>query len=140
MKNPESPGEVQKQCLHGENDDLAWSTGASSIVDFRLQDKELHFEMILSPNEAAEGGLFPITVPVIEPCPKCGKTGYWEAFICPVCFGCGRIRTERAFSLSVPPNIRHGAQIRISMEDIGLKGTHLNIQVLIDPYLEEEVL
>lgn len=103
------------------------------------KDKELYLEMILSPKEAAEGGVFPVTVPVIEPCPKCGKTGYLEDFFCPVCFGYGRIRAERAFSLSVPPNIRHGTEIRISMEDVGLKGTAMNIQVLIDPYLDEEV-
>jgi molecular chaperone DnaJ len=101
--------------------------------------KDLYSEMILSPSEAAEGGLFPITVPVIEPCPKCGKTGYWDAFFCPVCFGYGRIRTERAFSLSVPPNIRHGAEISLSLEDIGLKDTHLHIHVVIDPHLDEDV-
>jgi hypothetical protein len=47
--------------------------------------------------------------------------------------------SETAFSLSVPPNIRHGAEIKISMEDIGLKDTHLHIQVLIDPHLEEDI-
>jgi DnaJ-class molecular chaperone len=103
------------------------------------KDKDLYYEMILSPSEAVEGGLFPITVPVIEPCPKCGKTGYWEDFFCPVCLGYGRIRTERAFSLSVPPNIRQGAEITLSMEDIGLKDTHLHIQVVIDPHLDEDV-
>jgi molecular chaperone DnaJ len=101
-------------------------------------DKELYFEMILSPKEAAEGGLFPITVPVIEPCPQCEKTGSWDAFFCPVCLGYGRVRTERTFSLSVPPNIRHGAEIRLSMEDIGLQETRLHIHVLVDPSLDEE--
>ncbi|MEJ2723693.1 MAG: DnaJ domain-containing protein [Deltaproteobacteria bacterium] len=103
------------------------------------EDKELYFEMILSPIEAAQGGLFPITVPVVEPCPRCGKTGYWESFFCPACLGYGRIRTNRTFSLSIPPNVRHGEEIRLSMEDIGLKDAHLHIQVLIDPYLDEEV-
>lgn len=45
-----------------------------------IRGKDLYFEAILSPSEAAEGGLFPITVPTIEPCPKCGKTGAWEGF------------------------------------------------------------
>jgi molecular chaperone DnaJ len=103
------------------------------------KDKDLYFEMILSPTEAAEGGLFPVTVPVIEPCPKCGKTGYRDAFFCPLCLGYGRMRTERTFHLSVPPNVRHGAEIRVSMEDIGLKDAHCHIHVVIDPHLEEDV-
>lgn len=103
----------------------------------RERGKDLYLEVILSPTEASEGGLFPITVPVIEPCPRCGKTGFWEDFFCPVCFGCGRVQSEREFSLSIPPHVKHGTQIRLSMEDIGLRGVCVNIAVYIDPYLEE---
>ena len=92
--------------------------------------------MVLSPQEARNGRLFPIKVPVIEPCQKCLKSGIFEAFFCPVCFGYGRIKSEREFSLSIPTNVRHGTQKRISMEDIGLKNTYLNILVFIDTDLE----
>jgi molecular chaperone DnaJ len=104
----------------------------------RIGGKDLYFEAILSPREAAEGGLFPITVPTIEPCPKCGKTGAWEDFFCSVCSGYGRVQSQRAFSLSIPPNVKHGTEIRLSIEDIGLHDVYLNVMVLIDPYLEEE--
>ena len=104
----------------------------------RIRGKDLYFEAILSPSEAAEGGLFPITVPTIEPCPKCSKTGAWEDFFCPVCSGYGRVQSEREFSLTIPPNVRHGTKIRLSMEDIGLRDAYLNVMVLIDPYLEGE--
>jgi molecular chaperone DnaJ len=104
----------------------------------RIKGKDLYFEAILSPNEAAEGGLFPITVPTIEPCRKCGKMGVWESFFCPVCSGYGRVRSEKEFSLSIPPNVKHGTQIRLSMEDIGLRDAYLNVIVYIDPYLEED--
>ncbi len=102
----------------------------------RTPTKDLYYEVILSPDEAREGGLFPITVPVIEPCPRCSKTGFWEDFFCPVCMGYGRRNAEREFSLSIPPNVRHGTSISLSMEDIGLKGTNLNVMVLIDPHME----
>jgi DnaJ-class molecular chaperone len=105
----------------------------------KIREKDLFFEAILSPGEAAKGGLFPITVPVIETCPRCGKTGFWEDFFCPICHGYGRVESEREFSLSIPPNVRHGTKIRLSMEDIGLKDCSLNVMVLIDPCLEEEV-
>ncbi len=49
--------------------------GFFDIDKRRIRDKDLYFEAILSPREATEGGLFPITVPVIESCPRCRKTG-----------------------------------------------------------------
>jgi molecular chaperone DnaJ len=99
--------------------------------------KDLYFEAILSPGEAAEGGLFPITVPVFEDCPRCSKTGFWEAFFCPACYGYGRIRAERTFSVSIPPHVKHGTEIRLSMEDIGLRDAWVNIVVYVDASLEE---
>jgi DnaJ-class molecular chaperone len=103
----------------------------------RRLEKDLFLEAILSPGEAIRGGLFPVTVPVIEPCTRCSKRGIWEEFFCPVCSGYGRIRSERDFSISIPPNVQHGTEIRLSMEDIGLKDAYLNIVVYIDPDLEE---
>jgi len=112
--------------------------GFFDIEKMRIRNKDLYFEVILSPREAAEGGLFPITVPVIEPCPQCRRTGFWEDFFCPVCSGYGRVQSEREFSLSIPPHITHGTEICLSMEDIGMKDTYLHVRVLIDPYLEED--
>jgi molecular chaperone DnaJ len=104
----------------------------------RRMEKDLYLEAILSPGEASRGGLFPVVVPVIEPCTRCSKRGIWEEFFCPVCSGYGRIRSEREFSLSIPPNVKHGTEIRLSMEDIGLRDAYLNVVVYIDPDLEEE--
>jgi len=112
--------------------------GFFDIDKGKMRAKDLYFEAVLSPREALEGGLFPVTVPLIEPCPRCSRTGFWEDFFCPVCSGYGRVRSERAFSLSIPPHVGHGTEIRLSMEDIGLRGAYLNILVLIDPDLEEE--
>ena len=100
--------------------------------------KDLYLEVILSPEEGAQGGLFPITVPVLEPCPRCRRKGLWEEFFCPTCFGRGVVRAEREFSLSIPPHVPHGAQISLSTEDIGLRRVNLHVLVLIDPALDEE--
>jgi hypothetical protein len=35
--------------------------------------------------------------------------------------------------------VKHGTEIRLSMEDIGLRGVYLNVLVLIDPDLEEDM-
>jgi molecular chaperone DnaJ len=101
-------------------------------------DKDIYIEVILSPAEAREGGLFPIKVPVIEPCSRCSKSGIWEGFFCPVCNGYGRIKSEREFSLSIPPRVLHGTTVKLSMEDIGLKTVNLHVLVSIDTSLEDE--
>jgi molecular chaperone DnaJ len=103
----------------------------------RSISKDLYFEAILSPSEARNGGLFPITVPVMEPCTRCAKSGIWEDFFCPVCLGHGAVHSERQFSLSIPPHVKHGTSIRISMEDVGLRNAYLNVIVRIDPELDE---
>lgn len=100
--------------------------------------KDLYLEVILSSEEATRGGLFPITVPVLEPCPRCHRTGLWEEFFCPICYGRGVVRAERGFSLSIPPHVSHGTQITLSTEDIGLRRVKLHILVLIDPTLDQE--
>lgn len=112
--------------------------GFFDIEKRRIGEKDLYFEAILTPREAAEGGLFPVTVPVYEVCPRCRNTGMLENFFCPVCMGYGRVQKEREFSLSIPPGVRHGTEITLSMEDIGLKDTSLNILVRIEPDLGEE--
>ena len=103
----------------------------------RSPDKDLFYEVVLSRQEAQQGGLFPINVPIIEPCPRCGKAQIWDQFFCPECAGNGYIQTHREFSLSIPPHTIHGTQQCISMEDIGLKGVNLHIIVTVDPYLDD---
>ncbi|MGD8385691.1 MAG: DnaJ domain-containing protein [Desulfobacteraceae bacterium] len=93
----------------------------------RGQAKDLYYEAILTPMEAARGGLFPIPIPVLEPCPRCGKSGVWEDLFCPVCRGYGRVRREREITLSIPPNVTHGTKITVSLEDIGLRDVDLNM-------------
>lgn len=104
----------------------------------RSGEKDLYFEAILTPREAAEGGLFPVTVPVLEVCPRCKTSGMWDNFFCPVCRGYGRVQKEREFSLSIPPGVRDGTEITLSMQDIGLKDTYLNLLVRIEPDLADK--
>jgi molecular chaperone DnaJ len=104
----------------------------------RRVQKDLYLDLVLSPREAADGGLYPITVPVIEPCPDCSQSGFWEDFFCPQCRGYGRIRTQREFNLSVPPHVTHGSEITLSLEDIGLQGSALIITVVIDASVGDE--
>jgi len=99
-----------------------------------LPEKDLYFDAILTPDEAATGGLYPITVPVMAPCPVCSRSGLWEGLYCPLCQGLGRIASERKFALSIPPNVRSGTEISLSLEGIGQKEMYLHIRVTIAEY------
>lgn len=101
-------------------------------------EKDIYLEVVLSPKEAQDGGLFPIKVPVFEPCPRCRKTGMWQEFFCPICNGHGRIKAEREFSLSIPPRVSNGTTVELSMEDIGLRDVTLYVLVSIDPSLDQD--
>ena len=103
---------------------------------YRSPQKDLYYEVILSPSEAMNGGLFPINVPVFENCPQCHQTGLMESFFCPDCDGSGYRQAEREFSLSIPPRTSHGTEATISLEDIGLPDANLFVRIHIDPYLE----
>jgi DnaJ-class molecular chaperone len=94
--------------------------------------------MVLSHLEAEQGGLFSITVPVLDVCMRCERSGLWEGFFCPLCFGTGRVNKERQFTLTVPPRIRDGTRITLSMEDIGLKTADIHILVTVSPFSEEQ--
>jgi DnaJ-class molecular chaperone len=94
--------------------------------------KDLYLEVILTPSEAMRGGMFPVQVPVMEKCPNCAHGDFFDLFICQVCLGRGHIQSEREFSVSIPPGVRHGLLAKVSLEDIGLYDVELNIRVLID--------
>jgi len=96
-----------------------------------LKEKDLYFEAILTPDEAASGGLYQIKVPIMAHCPVCSRSGLWQGLFCPLCDGFGRISTEKRFALSMPANVSDGTEISISLEGIGVKDTYLHVRVTI---------
>ncbi len=99
-----------------------------------LHEKDLFFDAVLTPEEAASGGLYPITLPVMAPCPVCSRSGLWEGIYCPLCDGFGRISTEKKFALSIPSNVSQGTEITLSLEGIGLNNVYMHIRVTIAEY------
>ena len=105
--------------------------GFFDLDPHRIGEKDLYLEAILSPEEAATGGLYPIAVPVWEPCPRCGRSGFLDRFFCPLCNGYGRVRSKREFSLNMPPRVRHGTEVRVSLDGIGLPDIYVTVVVYI---------
>jgi DnaJ-class molecular chaperone len=99
-----------------------------------MHEKDLYFDAVLTPEEAASGGLYPISVPVMAPCPVCSRSGFWEGLYCPLCKGFGRISTVKKFALSMPANVSDGTEINLSLEGIGMKECYLHISVHIADY------
>jgi molecular chaperone DnaJ len=106
--------------------------GFFDLQKSRLNEKDLFYEALLSPQEAYSGGIYPLSVPVIESCPRCNRVGLVNDFYCPNCSGYGRVLSERVISLIIPPRVSHGTQIQLSLEDIGLNNTYLNILVTVN--------
>lgn len=104
---------------------------------FKAPRKDLYFEVILSPIEAFQGGLFPIKFTVVERCTACQGSGHRGRLVCQHCTGHGGIESEREFSLSIPPRTVDGTRVTLSMEDIGLRVVDLHVLVLVDPLLDE---
>lgn len=96
--------------------------------------RELAIEMILNPSEARQGGLFPLVFPGVEPCAHCNQSGFQYPFICPNCRGRGYFRSERRFSVSVPPHTQNGTEVILPLDDIGIRGVHLHIRIRVDTH------
>jgi molecular chaperone DnaJ len=93
--------------------------------------KNLYVELILEPQEAKEGGLFPLKVPVEQPCGECNGTGYINQLTCPACHAQGRVIEYHEIEVSIPPKVTDGTQARLSLDDIGLNGVDLIVLVSV---------
>ena len=93
----------------------------------------VHFEAVLSPHEALEGGACRLPVEVVSPCPWCADT-FPPLFVrrprCAACGGTARLRQRRHLPLHIPPNIRHGTVITLT--DPSLPGIRVKVRILID--------
>jgi DnaJ-class molecular chaperone len=93
--------------------------------------READIEVILTPEEAALGGILPIEVPAFSICPACAGSGRdWFSF-CVTCDGAGVRESRWTMRLQIPRLIRDGTTWEIPITEGGL---HLRIQIRIDPF------
>jgi molecular chaperone DnaJ len=129
----------REEALHGSLFDAlfeGWVHGVPRRPQLRGVEKDIYLEVFLSPRESREGGLFPIQIPAMVPCPQCRPDAILDKFVCPACGGDGCIRIERSFSLGIPPRTAHGTSVTLSLEDIGLRGIRLHVEIRVDPRLQ----
>lgn len=94
---------------------------------------DVTLEVVLSPRESREGGLFPIAIPVRQPCRRCGPFGWLPDPFCPDCGGSGTRVSDREVGLGIPPRTEHGTAVTLHLEEIGLEGVRLHVYVRVDP-------
>ena len=106
-------------------------TGIGLPKGERIED--LNLEMILSPSEAAEGGLVRIGVPFFHPCPLCGGSGRDWLFPCSYCREQGMIEEQQTIGVSIPPMVRERTILEVPIRGLGIHNFHLRLHIRIVP-------
>lgn len=124
--------------LHDEADELL--RGAVEMLDLlgrgfvhegirHPEHGSLHYDLSLSPDEAARGGRFTFTIPVTRHCRFCDVAG---RFGCAECGGEGFVTDEREIEVMVPPGVRDGARAELALGRLGVEGGLVDVTVRID--------
>ena len=91
----------------------------------------LSVEVILTPEEAARGGVLSIGIPVREVCSACGGTGDEWPFTCLHCRGEGTVSRMRPVQLRVPQAISLGTVPDVSLEPLGINNLFLQLRIRV---------
>ncbi|MDJ0783250.1 MAG: DnaJ domain-containing protein [Desulfosarcinaceae bacterium] len=129
------PKEQQLQETAASSQNLADPlTPYSAHIQHRSQAQSvspLQFEVILEPVEALRGGHYPMRIPLMTPCTRCGASGQILAFACPRCRGNGHLRENREVLIQLPPNLADGRRVILPLDDIGQPGVALHLEIRI---------
>ena len=98
------------------------------------EKREMVLEIILSRQEAAQGGSLPVSIPVPASCPTCQRRGNIHPF-CPRCRGKGRVILRQGIRLRLPPNVRQGRHLYRGLEEAGIKGVVLTLDIRVNPFM-----
>jgi DnaJ-class molecular chaperone len=98
------------------------------------QPEPLNFELILSTREAARGVVIPFEVPALSICDRCAGAGRTPRGVCGRCAGEGRVVNKRTLDLGIPPGVRDGDSIEVSLEPLGVENLWLRVLVRISEH------
>jgi molecular chaperone DnaJ len=85
-------------------------------------------EVLLSPDEAASGGVLPLEVPLAAHCGACHGTG-GPLFDCDRCWGEGRVQQLLPLSIRVPPGVASGTVFQVALDDQAVRSVLLTVYV-----------
>jgi molecular chaperone DnaJ len=97
-----------------------------------LRAERLNFEVILTADEARQGGVISVEAPEFHPCSVCGGSGRNWMFHCFDCQGSGVIETQRPVNIRFPPQVRSGTVIEAPFAEFGNHNLHIRLYLLVD--------
>lgn len=100
--------------------------------------ESLSFEVFLTFDEAENGCVVPIGVPVFHRCPQCGGSGRDWLYPCVACQEQGMIESERIVRVRIPPMVPSGSVFEIPLEGLGIHNFYLRLRVVVQRAQEWE--
>jgi molecular chaperone DnaJ len=95
--------------------------------------ESLNVEAILSPSEAARGGVVSMGIPVFYECSQCGGTGRDWLFPCMKCNAQGIMEAEETVKVPIPPMVPDRAIIELPIQGLGIHNFYLCLHIRIAP-------
>jgi molecular chaperone DnaJ len=93
--------------------------------------ERLFVEVVLTPEEAAQGGLLSIGIPAYEVCRDCGGTGNDWLFPCLRCRGEGTLSRMQPLDVRIPQSLKLGVMPEVSLEALGINNLFLKIRLRV---------
>ena len=119
LSDAERRRRYDESLVSGGREALSWSfirSPARGDLRRPTQPATLAGEIILSPDEAVNGGILPLDVPLSMTCPSCDGTGGF-VFDCGRCGGDGRIERRLPLPLRIPRGVAEGTVFQVALDD-----------------------
>jgi hypothetical protein len=110
---------------------LSWSfvrSPASGDLRRPAMPGSLSGEILLTPQEAAAGGVLPLDVPLLTTCAACDGTG-GNVFDCGRCGGEGRVERRLPVPIRIPAGIADGTVFQLAVDDPAVLSVLLTVHV-----------
>lgn len=91
----------------------------------------LSVEIILTPEEAARGGILSLGIPTHDYCEVCGGTGRDWLFRCHACDGAGFVSRTRPLQIRIPQSLSLGATPEVSLATFGINNLFLKLRIRV---------
>lgn len=114
---------------------LARISGSLRTAEIHFADREycqgLNTMVILSADEARQGGAIDLAVPSCSPCHECGGSGQQGLFPCAACDGEGLIEEQEGLRVLVPPDVPDGTVMEFPLRGLGVHDFYLRLHIRI---------
>jgi molecular chaperone DnaJ len=111
-----------------------WGGHAPEVLGNRMRSGSLAVEIILTPEEAEQGGEISLPVSYAISCEQCQGGGHFAGFICDRCQGWGKLGKKEEVRLRIPPRVRNGLVERILLRGSGYREIPLTLTFRTNRY------